>query len=75
MAGRKPTVSDEEILSVIERAEAPVVSTSDVANEVGLSNPGAYKRLKQLEQEGKVNSQDVGDALAWYLPDYSTGHQ
>lgn len=42
-----------------------VASTQNVADEVGCSYDLAYRRLKELEEEGNVESQDVGSAFVW----------
>lgn len=55
MTGRKPTVSDEEILAYMVSVDAPVVGASEIADEFGYSTTkGARKRLKAMRDTGLV---------------------
>lgn len=58
-------VSDEEILEFIEQEE--VVSTQEVAQEFDYHIQTARRRLKELEQEGKVKRKDVGKRFVWWI--------
>ncbi|WP_049982782.1 winged helix-turn-helix domain-containing protein [Halorubrum sp. BV1] len=69
MAGRKETVSDEEILRILLRSSDPFLSTTEVAEELGFSNSGVLKRLKPLADDGYLNSKSVGRGDAWWLTD------
>jgi len=40
-------------------------STSEVGESVGCSLENAYRRLKQLENEGKIESKMAGNSLIW----------
>jgi predicted ArsR family transcriptional regulator len=68
MAGRKETVSDEEILRLFEESSDPFLTTSEVADELGFSNHGARKRLYRLAEEGELEFKRVGNAPAWWQP-------
>lgn len=59
------TYPDEAFLTAVE--ELDVASTQNVANEVGCSYDLAYRRLKELEKEGKVRTQEVRNAFLWFL--------
>lgn len=67
VAGRKPDVSDDEILAVLREASDPVLSTSEIAAELPIGETGVYKRLKALEGAGRVESKEIGNALAWWV--------
>lgn len=67
MGGRKPTISDYEIIEFIQETEDPFVSTKEVADYIGFSKKGARQRLQRLEEEGLVSSKRVGVAPAWWL--------
>lgn len=54
---------DEEFLSAIDTVD--VASTQNISEEVGCSYDLAYRRLKQLEADGKVESQEVRSAFVW----------
>ena len=68
MAGRKPTVSDEDILQVFLNASDPVLTTSEVADQIGLGRRGTLDRLNQLAENGKIQTKQVGNtgAVWWY---------
>ncbi|PSP89930.1 hypothetical protein BRC90_02835 [Halobacteriales archaeon QS_4_69_34] len=69
MAGRKRTVTDEEILNLIDSFDQPVVTARQVAEELEFSNQGANNRLRKLENEGEVESMKVGaSAMVWWIP-------
>lgn len=66
--GRKPTVSDDEILDVFRRASDPVLTTAEVAEEVDLGRRGAFDRLSRLAKENKLEMKKVGKSGAvWWL--------
>lgn len=68
MAGRKPTVSDETILSVFEDHDEEILTTTDVSGELDIGQKGTLQRLKKLEGEGKLESRDLGNQYIWTLP-------
>jgi predicted transcriptional regulator len=41
--------------------------TSDIADHVGCDRRTAYLKLTELEEDGTVESQKVGNALLWKL--------
>jgi 5-methylcytosine-specific restriction endonuclease McrA len=57
----------EEYFDAI-RANAPA-STKEIADAVGVTRQGADYRLRQLEEDGKVESKMVGNSLLWQLVD------
>lgn len=67
--GRKPTVSDEEILDVFRKSSDPVLTTNEVADEVGLGRRGTFDRLRQLAEDGPLEMKKVGETGAvWWSP-------
>ncbi len=40
-------------------------TTARVADEVGCSYDLAYRRLKELEEEGKVTRTEIGSSFVW----------
>ncbi|PSQ62665.1 MAG: hypothetical protein BRD21_05235 [Halobacteriales archaeon SW_8_66_22] len=54
----KPEVSDEEILDAVRNHEP--AGTSEVGDAVGLARQNADYRLRQLEDEGRIESKKVG---------------
>ncbi|NGM70267.1 hypothetical protein G6M89_14820 [Natronolimnobius sp. AArcel1] len=68
--GRKPTVSDSEILRVFEEASDPVLTTSEVAEEIDLGRRGTYSRLQQLSEADELELKKVGETAAvWWYPE------
>jgi transposase len=66
--GRSPKVSDEELLRAIATATAPVVTTTEVAERVGLTQQSVYERFRKFEERGWVASKKVGSrAVVWWL--------
>lgn len=68
MAGRKPTVSDEEILRQIVLSPDPIVTAKEVSNQIGMTPQGALNRLEDLEDEDLVSSKKVGAAARVFWP-------
>lgn len=67
--GRKPTVSDDEILDVFRNSSDPVLTASEVAEELSLSRRGAYKRLRNLAEQDILESKQVGSSSkVWWFP-------
>lgn len=67
MAGRPEDTTDEEILDFFRDAEDLVFSTGEIASALSYSQPGMFKRLSKLEEEGKVESKKLGGTKAWWI--------
>ena len=68
--GRTPRVSDEEILSVIRRAETPVSTTAMIAQELPIGRRGALNRLTALHEAGRIECMSVGShGKIWWVSD------
>lgn len=59
--------SDEDILEFVETNE--VVTTKEVAEHFDYHIQTARRRLKSIEQDGKLNKKDVGKRFVWWLTD------
>ncbi|RQG89708.1 transcriptional regulator [Natrarchaeobius chitinivorans] len=57
----------EDFFDALE-AEDGLAGTQDVADHVGCSYELAYKRLRELKDEGDVESQKIANARLWMLP-------
>ena len=57
------TTSDAEILRVLREADG--AGTTDVADAFDYEQPTAYRRLRALEDQGRVSAREVGPALFW----------
>jgi predicted transcriptional regulator len=73
MGGRKPTVSDSEILSIFLDSEDPVLSSTEVSEHLSIGSQGTYQRLKELHERGFVETKKVGQGRAWWITD--AGHE
>lgn len=67
MGGREKTVSDEEILRIIEDDEDLVLSTKDVADAIEFSRRGAHPRLSELEERGYLGRKRAGRTDVWWV--------
>lgn len=67
MTGRPADTSDEEILDFFRDSEDLVFSTSEIAEALSYSQPGIYRRLVELEKDGRVDSKKLGGTKAWWL--------
>ena len=71
--GRKPTVSDEEILAVFKKAEDPVLMADEVAESLPIGRRAVYNRLRSLEEQGYLQSKKTGArSTVWWYPGYTT---
>lgn len=74
-AGRKPTVSDEEILDVFYASSDPVLTTSEVADAIDMGRRGTYNRLEALAEDGSLRKKKVGETGAvWWSPEALKQH-
>lgn len=71
--GRKPTVSDDEILSIFRDSPDPVLSAPEVAESLSISRRGVLDRLRNLEEEEILSSKKVGGRRAvWWYPGHTS---
>lgn len=57
--------SEDEYLDAVREHEP--AATSKVAEVVGVARQSADYRLRQLEDDGLVESQKIGNSLAWSI--------
>jgi len=63
-------VSDVDMLRYVRDCDAPVVGTSEIADEFGYSTAtGARKRLQKMEEQGYLASKKLGRVPAWWITD------
>lgn len=65
--GRPPAVSDDEILDVFTHASDPVLTTSEVVDELPIEGRGARSRLHTLVEEGRLATKEAGRARVWWV--------
>lgn len=65
--GRPNRVPKEAILKRLKDLEHPCVVAKEVAESLDITEPGMYKRLRKLQNEGLVGTRKLGQARAWWL--------
>jgi predicted ArsR family transcriptional regulator len=58
--------SRETFINIIRNSDQ-MLGTGEIADAVGCAHDTAYKRLQELESEGLLESQKVGNTLLWIL--------
>ncbi|WP_458207320.1 transcriptional regulator [Haladaptatus sp. NG-SE-30] len=66
--GKSYSFSLDEFREAI-RAEGGMCGTRDVADRVGCSYELAFKRLHELQENGKITSKKVGGSRVWMVND------
>lgn len=64
--GRKPRVTDEEILELFRATDDPVLSTDEVAERLPIGRSATYKRLSSLRDEGRLEGKTIGEKNTVY---------
>lgn len=66
--GRKPRVTDEDLLDVFRTTTDPVLSTAEVSDRVPIKRRGTLNRLRALEEQGELESKQIGGRnTVWWL--------
>jgi response regulator of citrate/malate metabolism len=60
-------VTLDAVLEVFEDADLPVLTASEVAEELGCSRPAAYNKLETLVEQGDLHKKKVGARAAVYV--------
>ena len=72
--GRKPRISDDEILAVFRRSTDPILTPREITDRVNIGRQTLHDRLVNPEDMGTIESKDVGArAKAWWLPENPYG--
>ena len=67
--GRKPRVTDDEILQLFRDTDDPVLSTAEVTEQVSIKRNGTYKRLSALRDDGQLTGKNIGGRnTVWWIP-------
>ncbi|PHQ38980.1 hypothetical protein DJ69_08525 [Halorubrum persicum] len=67
--GRKPRVTDEEILQLFRETDDPVLSTGEVTEQLSIGRSATYKRLKSLREGGRLQAKTIGKKNTVYWLD------
>ena len=63
-------VSDERILKEFQSSEDAFLTATEIAESLSMTRQAVNRRLKILEQEGKLVSKKAGSrAVGWWLVD------
>lgn len=66
--GRKPRVSDADVLAVFRTASEPVLSTSEVATALPIKRRATHDRLRALVESGTLARKQIGKSAVYWLP-------
>jgi len=65
-----PSVTDADILGILERASAPVMTASEIADELPIGRSAVRKRLVDLHERGTIERKSVGArSVVWWIVD------
>jgi hypothetical protein len=69
-AGRKPRVSDEEVLAAVEESEYPYSTAKRVGERLSMTPQGAGSRLRQLVKDDRLVRDEISaNGVLYMLPD------
>lgn len=63
------TVTLDATMAVFETVEGPVVTSSDVAESLDCSRETARRKLRALEEQGRVASRKTAGRVVWWASD------
>ncbi|PSQ51617.1 winged helix-turn-helix domain-containing protein [Halobacteriales archaeon SW_8_65_20] len=64
--GRKPTITDAEILRVVRLLPDPVVTANEISDEIDMTPQGVNSRLDDLVEDGYLRQKNVGSRAVVY---------
>ena len=63
------TVTPDDVLAVFTAVEGPVVTSADVADACECSRETARRKLRELEESGRVNGRKTAGRVVWWVVD------
>lgn len=70
IVGRDRETEDREFIRAMVLSPDPIATAPELAEELGMTQQNAHKRLQALEEEGLVRSKKIGAAArAWWVTD------
>lgn len=67
-AGRfTETVTPDDVLDVFDAVDGPVVTSGDVAEVLECSRETARRKLRTLEERGRINSRKTAGRVVWWV--------
>ncbi|PAU79742.1 hypothetical protein CK500_16025 [Halorubrum salipaludis] len=68
--GRKPRVTDDELLDVVRGSDDPALSTAEITEQIPIKRSATYKRLDALREDGRLIGKEIGGRnTIWWIPD------
>jgi hypothetical protein len=67
--GPDRATTTDEVLEIMAESERPAWSATQLANYIDVSRPTANNRLKELQEDGRVQTIDLGNVNAYYVDD------
>jgi predicted ArsR family transcriptional regulator len=65
--GPAPTDTDEDILNLFRQTTDPVLTTTEVADQLSIGRRATLNRLQALENEGRLQSKKAGaKSTVWW---------
>ncbi|ERH07789.1 MAG: hypothetical protein J07HN4v3_00152 [Halonotius sp. J07HN4] len=66
------TVDGEAVLSVFDAVDGPIVTSTDVADVVGISTESARRHLNELVGEGPLRRRKTGRTVVYWIAEATT---
>lgn len=64
------SVTDADILKILERTSTPVMTATEIADELPIGRSAVRKRLVDLHEQGVVQRKSVGArSVVWWIVD------
>jgi hypothetical protein len=63
------TVTIDDVFAVFETVEGPVVTSGDVAEALDCSRETARRKLRTLEEQGRVAGRKTAGRIVWWVVD------
>lgn len=60
-------VTPEQVLSIFKQADLPVLTSKEVADELGIARQTAYNKLEELVEQGNLAKKKVGARAVVYI--------
>lgn len=67
------TIPPERVLEVFETVEGPVITSSDVTDELDCSSPTARRKLETLAEDGRINGRETAGRKVWWRTEPTNG--
>lgn len=63
------TVTPDDVFGVFETVDGPVVTSGDIAEALDCSRETARRKLRTLEEHGRVASRKTAGRVVWWIVD------